>query len=147
MDNLHPPGFLWPTKHNLLHHFMVLQNKGFAWDDSKWGHFHKTSSLPSKSPSLCKHPRSNATFKYHPAFTIKFARSYIQRWTLVCMNTPTPHTVCTGSVCYNFPLYSSLLMILFPFLFLSHTMTHIPFTFSQILHFSHTMTHSYFIFP
>ena len=39
MNDLHPPGFLWPVEHNLLHHFMALQNEGFAWDDSEHGHF------------------------------------------------------------------------------------------------------------
>ena len=40
-DNLHPPGFLCPIEHNLLHHFMLLQNEGFAWDNSEHSHFHQ----------------------------------------------------------------------------------------------------------
>ena len=52
MDNLHPPGFLWPIEHNLLHHFMALQNEGFALDDSKHGHFHKEFFPPIEIPVI-----------------------------------------------------------------------------------------------
>ena len=45
-DDLHPMGFLWPIEHDLLHHFMSLQNEGFAWDNSKHGHFRKDFFLP-----------------------------------------------------------------------------------------------------
>ncbi|KAF8801947.1 hypothetical protein BYT27DRAFT_6781660, partial [Phlegmacium glaucopus] len=33
------PGFLLPKERKLLHHFMMLHQDGFAWNDSKRGHF------------------------------------------------------------------------------------------------------------
>ena len=35
------PHFLLPDECTLLHHFMMLHNKAFAWDNDEWGHFHK----------------------------------------------------------------------------------------------------------
>ena len=37
-DNSH---FLLPDEHTLLHHFMMLHNKAFAWDYNERGHFHE----------------------------------------------------------------------------------------------------------
>ena len=31
--------FLWPAERDLLHHFMMLHNDGFAWTDAESGHF------------------------------------------------------------------------------------------------------------
>ena len=56
MDNLHPLGFLWPIKRDLLHHFMSLQNKGFAWDNSKHSHFHKDFFPPVEIPVIAHTP-------------------------------------------------------------------------------------------
>ena len=39
IDKVHPEGFLWPQERALMHHFMCIQNMGFAWDDSERGHF------------------------------------------------------------------------------------------------------------
>ena len=55
-DNLHLLGFLWPIKHNLLHHFMSLQNEGFAWDDSERGHFHEDFFPPVEIPVIAHTP-------------------------------------------------------------------------------------------
>jgi hypothetical protein len=33
IDNAHVDGFLWPAERDLMHHFMCLQNEGFAWND------------------------------------------------------------------------------------------------------------------
>ena len=55
-DNLHPPGFLWPIKCDLLHHFMSLQNKGFAWDDSECGHFCEDFFPPVEIPIIAHTP-------------------------------------------------------------------------------------------
>jgi hypothetical protein len=35
IDRVHPEGFLWPGECQLMHHFMCIQNMGFAWDDSE----------------------------------------------------------------------------------------------------------------
>ena len=56
MDNLHSTNFLWPTKRELLHHFVSLQNEGFTWDDSECGHFHRDFFLPIKIPIVVHTP-------------------------------------------------------------------------------------------
>jgi hypothetical protein len=35
IDCIHLKGFLWPGECQLMHHFMCIQNMGFAWDDSE----------------------------------------------------------------------------------------------------------------
>ena len=35
IDKVHDTNFLWPAKRALMHHFMCLQNDGFAWDDTE----------------------------------------------------------------------------------------------------------------
>ena len=35
MDKVHKEEFLLPEEKKLLHHFMMEQNKGFAWDDTE----------------------------------------------------------------------------------------------------------------
>ena len=39
IDQAHPGDFLLPEERTLLHHFMCIQNLGFAWNDSERGHF------------------------------------------------------------------------------------------------------------
>jgi hypothetical protein len=39
IDKVHSEGFLLPAERALMHDFMSLQNKGFAWDDSECGRF------------------------------------------------------------------------------------------------------------
>ncbi|KAF8996566.1 hypothetical protein BDZ89DRAFT_1096646 [Hymenopellis radicata] len=39
IDSLHPGDFLWPEERKLMHHFMMLQEGGFAWDESEKGRF------------------------------------------------------------------------------------------------------------
>ena len=56
MDNLHSTDFLWPTKRELLHHFVSLQNEGFAWDDSEHSHFHEDFFPPIKIPVVAHTP-------------------------------------------------------------------------------------------
>ena len=56
MDDLHSTDFLWPTEHELLHHFVSLQIEGFAWDDSKHGHFHKDFFPPIEIPIVAHTP-------------------------------------------------------------------------------------------
>ena len=33
IDNHHEGDFLWEEERKLMHHFMMLQNEGFAWED------------------------------------------------------------------------------------------------------------------
>jgi len=35
IDKVHDTDFLWPAEWALMHHFMCLQNEGFAWDDTE----------------------------------------------------------------------------------------------------------------
>ena len=35
IDNCHEGDFLWEEERKLMHHFMMLQNKGFAWEDQE----------------------------------------------------------------------------------------------------------------
>jgi hypothetical protein len=39
IDKIHKEDFLWPGEHDLMHHFMFLQDLGFAWTDLQRGRF------------------------------------------------------------------------------------------------------------
>ena len=56
MDDLHSTDFLWPAEHELLHHFVSLQNEGFTWDDSEHGHFHEDFFPPVEIPVVAHTP-------------------------------------------------------------------------------------------
>ena len=43
-------GFLWPAERDLLHHFMMLHQDGFAWNDSERGHFREDFFPPVEMP-------------------------------------------------------------------------------------------------
>ena len=43
-------GFLWPAERDLLHHFMMLHEDGFAWNDSERGHFREDFFPPVEMP-------------------------------------------------------------------------------------------------
>jgi hypothetical protein len=34
-DDWHQEEFLWSEEKKLMHHFMMLQNEGFAWEDQE----------------------------------------------------------------------------------------------------------------
>ncbi len=50
IDENHPIGFLWPEERKLVHHFMCLHEKGFAWDDTEAGHFREDFFPPIDIP-------------------------------------------------------------------------------------------------
>ena len=50
IDKVHPEGFLWPQERSLMHHFMCIQNMGFAWDDSERGRFREDFFPPVIMP-------------------------------------------------------------------------------------------------
>ena len=56
MDDLHPQGFPLPAKWDLMHHFVSLQNKGFAWDNSERGHFREDFFPPVEIPVVAHMP-------------------------------------------------------------------------------------------
>ena len=50
IDKAHPGDFLWPAERELMHHFMCLQNLGFAWNDSQRGNFRTDFFPPVRMP-------------------------------------------------------------------------------------------------
>jgi hypothetical protein len=52
IDKVHPEGFLWPQERALMHHFMCIQNMGFAWDDSERGRFREDFFPPVIMPVI-----------------------------------------------------------------------------------------------
>ncbi|KAJ3499308.1 hypothetical protein NLJ89_g10112 [Agrocybe chaxingu] len=45
-------GFLQPAERDLLHHFMMLHQDGFAWNDSERGHFREDFFPPVEIPTV-----------------------------------------------------------------------------------------------
>ena len=39
IDSHYEGDFLWDEERKLMHHFMMLQNEGFAWEDQERGKF------------------------------------------------------------------------------------------------------------
>lgn len=52
IEKVHPEGFLWPEERKLMHHFMCVQNMGFAWDDSERGRFREDFFPPVIMPVI-----------------------------------------------------------------------------------------------
>ena len=52
IDDAHADDFLWEKERDLMHHFMMLQNEGFAWDDSERGSFREDFFPPVKMPVI-----------------------------------------------------------------------------------------------
>ena len=50
IDRVHPGDFLWPQERELMHHFMCVQNQGFAWNDSQRGRFREDFFPPVRMP-------------------------------------------------------------------------------------------------
>ena len=50
IDKVHDTDFLWPAERALMHHFMCLQNEGFAWDDTERGRFRDEFFPPVEIP-------------------------------------------------------------------------------------------------
>ena len=56
IDKVHSEGFLLPAERALMHDFMSLQNKGFAWDDSERGRFREDFFPPVMMPVVDHKP-------------------------------------------------------------------------------------------
>ena len=41
IDSNHPGDFLWLEERKLMHHFMMIQEKAFTWDDLEQEQFHE----------------------------------------------------------------------------------------------------------
>jgi len=55
-DVAHPPGFLLPAERNLMHHFMMLHQDAFAWNDTERGHFREDFFPPVEIPVIPHRP-------------------------------------------------------------------------------------------
>ena len=51
-DKVHEGEFLLPEERKLIHHFMMLQNQAFAWDDSERGSFKEEFFPPVVIPTI-----------------------------------------------------------------------------------------------
>ena len=96
-NNLHPPGFLWPAERDLLHHFMSLQNEGFAWDDSEHGHFREDFFPPVEIPVIAHTPWVQRNIPIPPGIYDQVCKLFRRRWILVYTSAPTPCTALAGS--------------------------------------------------
>jgi hypothetical protein len=56
MDERHKGEFLWDEERKLMHHFMMLQNKGFAWEDQERGRFRDDFFPPIDIPVIPHKP-------------------------------------------------------------------------------------------
>src|SRR6202789_3850754 len=55
-DQVHKGDFLLPEEKKLMHHFMMLQSHGFAWEDSERGRFREDFFLPIDIPVVPHKP-------------------------------------------------------------------------------------------
>ena len=55
-DKVHEGDFLLPEERKLMHHFMMLQSYGFAWDDSERGRFREDFFPPVDMPVIPHKP-------------------------------------------------------------------------------------------
>jgi len=46
IDKVHAGDFLWPTECELMHHFMIVQQDAFTWNNTECGHFREDFFLP-----------------------------------------------------------------------------------------------------
>src|SRR5271154_1632008 len=56
IDKVHKEEFLLPEERKLAHHFMMLQNQGFAWDDTERGQFREDFFPPIDIPVVPHKP-------------------------------------------------------------------------------------------
>jgi Integrase zinc binding domain/RNase H-like domain found in reverse transcriptase len=56
MDKVHDTDFLLPEERKLMHHFMMEQNMGFAWEDSERGRFREDFFPPIDMPVVPHKP-------------------------------------------------------------------------------------------
>ena len=52
IDGIHNTDFLWPEERKLVHHVMMEQNQGFAWDDTEKGRFKEEYFPPIEMPVI-----------------------------------------------------------------------------------------------
>ncbi|KAJ4465143.1 hypothetical protein J3R30DRAFT_3724440 [Lentinula aciculospora] len=52
IDKIHSEDFLWPEERKLMHHLMMEQEKGFAWNDEERGKFREDFFPPVDMPVI-----------------------------------------------------------------------------------------------
>ncbi len=62
IEENHPGDFLWSDERKLMHHFMMLQESGFAWDELQKGEIQRRFLSPGHH--LCHRTYSLGTQKY-----------------------------------------------------------------------------------
>ena len=58
------PGFLIPEERKLIHHFMMIHQDAFAWDDSEQGHFREDFFLPVENTNNSPHSLGSSQHSY-----------------------------------------------------------------------------------
>ena len=56
IDKVHSEDFLWPEERKLMHHMMMLQEKGFAWNDQERGKIREDFFPPIDMPVVAHTP-------------------------------------------------------------------------------------------
>ena len=67
IDQVHKGDFLLPEECALMHHYMSIQNKGFAWSDKERGHFHEDFFPPIEIPTILHKPWAQCNIPILPS--------------------------------------------------------------------------------
>ena len=70
----HPGDFLLPEERALMHHFMSIQNAGFAWEDLERGHFREDFFPPIEIPTIPHKPWADRNIPILPGIYAKICR-------------------------------------------------------------------------
>ena len=74
-DKVHTGDFLWPAEREFMHHFMIVQQDAFTWDDAEHGHFREDFFLPVEMSIIAHKPWVSAKSTLsleHPELTYGF---------------------------------------------------------------------------
>jgi hypothetical protein len=88
----HPTNFLWHAERALMHHFMCLQNQGFAWDDSEHGRFCDDFFPPIEMPVVDHKPWVLRNIPIPKVFMTRFAALYAGN-SLQAYTSPPTHPI------------------------------------------------------
>ncbi len=67
IDQVHEGNFLLPEECTLMHHFMSIQNEGFAWSDKEREHFCKDFFPPIEIPTILHKPWAQRNIPIPPS--------------------------------------------------------------------------------
>jgi len=79
MDKFHPEGFLWPEERKLLHHFILLFNAAFAWNDTEHGHLREDMFLLVVIPTVPHTPWVVKNHRIPPGIFTKIVEALHQK--------------------------------------------------------------------